>query len=154
VEKISTGFKNWSRLSRLASTVQKTKSPHGLCPKVSIFVKVSIETVQKRTSRLSRKSRQFEKWCLDTSRSLDLDLDWSRQSRPPSLMFYPGRKRTFALAFASFTSHSLNLLNFLKITNQLAKTHANIFCRTALPLYVWLIKTTLKFLNRYLTRLA
>ncbi len=47
--------------------------------------RLSISTVQKRTSRLSRKSRQFEKWCLDTSRSLDLDLDWSRQSRPPSL---------------------------------------------------------------------
>jgi hypothetical protein len=55
---------------------------------------VSIETLDldtfkswSRPSRKSRqrKSRQFEKWCLDTSRSLDLDLDWSRQSRPPSL---------------------------------------------------------------------
>jgi hypothetical protein len=55
------------------------------------------------------------------------------------LQFYLGRECTFALAFASFTSHSLNLLNFFKITNQLAKTHANIFCRTALPLYIWLI---------------
>ena len=52
---------------------------------------------------------------------------------------YLGREWTFALAFASFTSHSLNLLNFFKITNQLAKTHANIFCRTALHLYIWLI---------------
>ena len=38
-------LKNRSRLSRLVSTVQKTKSRHGLCPKISVFVNISIENL-------------------------------------------------------------------------------------------------------------
>jgi hypothetical protein len=69
VEKISTGFKNWSRR-----------------PKVSIFVKVSIEisilTPKKSQSRPSRKSRRFSKVSLDAKDVLDLDLDLSRRRDP------------------------------------------------------------------------
>jgi hypothetical protein len=71
VEIFSTSFKNWSRR-----------------PKVLIFVEISIEisisTPKKSQSRPSRKSRQVLKTGLD---AMDvLDLDWSRLSRPPSLI--------------------------------------------------------------------
>ncbi len=54
---------------------------------VKISIKISISTVQKPTSRLSRKSWQFEKGHLDVSRHLNLYLDWSQLSRLPGLLF-------------------------------------------------------------------
>ncbi len=76
-------LKNRSRLSRLVSTVQKTKSRHGLCPKILIFVEISIETLDLDTFKSW--SRHFQK-SISTSRNLDLD--WSRLSRPPTLILY------------------------------------------------------------------
>ncbi len=46
--------------------------------------RVSISTIWKTTSRQLRFSRQFEKWHLDMSRHLDLDLDCSGLSRTPT----------------------------------------------------------------------
>jgi hypothetical protein len=96
VEKILTGFKNWSRPLRKSRKVLKTgldKSRLFLCYKVSIclnFFFVSIETldldISKSWSWPSRKSWQVLKTGLDAKDVLDLDLDWSRLSRPPTLL--------------------------------------------------------------------
>ncbi len=39
------GFQKLVSTWRTFSTVQKTNSRHGLCPKISIFVEISIETL-------------------------------------------------------------------------------------------------------------
>ncbi len=111
VEKISTGFKNWSWLLRLVSTDQKTKSRHGLCPKISIFVEISIETLNLDTFK--SRSRQVLKTDLDRSRRLDLNC--SRLLRPPPLHFrHPfqyrlvsfGRSRPTLCSWATWSSSS------------------------------------------------
>ena len=70
----------------------------------SIFVEISISTPKKSQSRQSRFSQQFEKRHLDVSRHLDLDLDWSRLSRPPTLV-------KFDEVVIEFTSSLVTLLN-------------------------------------------
>jgi hypothetical protein len=86
------GFQKLVSTWRTFSTAQKTKSQHGLCPKISIFVKISIETLDldtfKSWSQRDGQSRRFSKVSLDTKDVLDLDLDWSRPSRPPSLIIF------------------------------------------------------------------
>jgi hypothetical protein len=68
------------------STVQKSSLDSLDHPKNPDFsISVAISTVQKQTSRLSRKSRQFEKGHLNVSRHLDLDLNCSQLLRPPGL---------------------------------------------------------------------
>ena len=51
----------------------------------------NLDREKKSWSRPSRKSRQFKKVSLDTKDVLDLDLDWSRLSRPPGLILWAGR---------------------------------------------------------------
>jgi hypothetical protein len=89
VEKISTGFWNWSwqfknDISTNLDNFYAIKSQF-----ISIFIFVSIESlnldISKSWSRPSRKSRQVLKTGLDTKDVLDLD--WSRLSRPPTLTF-------------------------------------------------------------------
>ncbi len=51
-----------------------------------------ILTFQKPCLDMLRKSRPFPKPCHDVLRNLDLDLDWSRLSRPPSLIIFRSYK--------------------------------------------------------------
>ncbi len=64
--------------------------------------RLSISTFQKPTSRLSRKSRYFKKVSLDAKDVLDLDLDWSRLSRPPELLFTPKCRKFIKALFSCF----------------------------------------------------
>jgi hypothetical protein len=91
----------WSRSRLLILTLQnpilltwkghkslKTDVSTWLMPYNFNFWHISISTVQKPISQLLRKSRQFKNQSLDMPpRSVDLDLDRSRLSRPTSLLF-------------------------------------------------------------------
>ncbi len=72
--------KSW----RVSTILTKISTRQSLDWKISIL-KISTEK-KKSWSRPSRKSRQFKKVSLDTKDVLDLDLDWSRLSRPPTLV--------------------------------------------------------------------
>ena len=80
-----------SRQSWRVSTIStKILTRQSLDWKVSIL---KILTKKKKSwSRPSRKSRHFKKVGLDTKDVLDLDLDWSRLSRPPGLFFILWKK--------------------------------------------------------------
>ena len=81
---------NKSRQSRRVSTnLTKISTRQSLDWKISIL-KISTEK-KKVWSWPSRKSWQFKKVSLDTKDVLDLDLDWSRLSRPPGLILWAGR---------------------------------------------------------------
>jgi hypothetical protein len=86
---ILNGFQKLVLTWRTFSIVQKTKSRHGLCPKISFFVEISIETLDldtfKSWSQHDGHSWRFSKVSLDMKDVLDLDLDWSRLLRPPTL---------------------------------------------------------------------
>ncbi len=62
--------------------------------------KSRLKREKKSWSQPSRKSRQFKKVSLDTKDILDLDLDWSRLSRPPTLVW------TSALSEPNIKIHS------------------------------------------------
>jgi hypothetical protein len=88
-----------SRFSRQFEKWHLDKSRQFLCYKVSICLdfyfcldrdsrsRLSISTLAESRSRQSRKSRHFKKVSLNAKDvlDLDLDLDWSRLSRPPCL---------------------------------------------------------------------
>jgi hypothetical protein len=80
-----------SRQSWRVSTIStKISTRQSLNWKVTIL---KILTKKKKSwSRPSRKSRHFKKVGLDTKDVLDLDLDWSRLSRPPGLFFILWKK--------------------------------------------------------------
>ena len=90
----------WSRSRLLILTLQnpilltwkghkslKTDVSTWLMPYNFNFWHISISTVQKPISQLLRKSQQFKNQSLDMPRSVDLDLDRSRLSRPTNLFF-------------------------------------------------------------------
>ncbi len=84
------GFQKLVSTWKTFSTVQKTKSWQGLSSKISIFFEISMETLDldtfKSWSRHDGHSRRFSKVSLDMKDILNLDLNWSRLSRPPGLL--------------------------------------------------------------------
>ncbi len=72
------------QISKISTCLDKSRQSR----QKSRRVKVSTEKSWFKKSRPRKKkswSRHFKKVCLDTKDVLDLDLDWSRLSRPPTL---------------------------------------------------------------------
>ncbi len=84
VEKISKGFKNWSRLSRRSLDMAYALKSRFMSRSRS---RLSISTPKKYQSRRSRKSRQFQKLVSTAKDVLDLDLDWSRRRDPQAYKY-------------------------------------------------------------------
>jgi hypothetical protein len=100
VEKILTGFKNWSR--QFKNDISTNLNNFYSIKSRFLFLswsRLSISTFQKLTSRLLRKSWHLQKVSLDARDVLNLDLNWSRLSRALADVKYLTLKKHLCLFF-------------------------------------------------------